>query len=197
MFADDDEGMPFFGADGALVTPGVETPTAEGAEALAVRAGFAPAPTHGDEAPEGWNRVTFTRDGRERIALKCTDGSGRWSLGGSLLRWPSLLRAAGGEVTDATERSTPVPTLADDVAALRTEVKSYWYEGQMPNHMAALFDRIVGAVPQRATATPDGRPLWQHGCGRIASGPGCTGPACRSCGEIGGWRALYVMPGGV
>jgi hypothetical protein len=103
---------------------------------------------------------------------------------------------------DATEQAgAPAPTLADDVAALRAEVEAYWRDGQLPNYMTILFDRIAGAVPQRATERGD--QIWQHSCGRADSGEADMPPRYCSTGygrcttdERTGWVRLYTLPGG-
>lgn len=86
----------------------------------------------------------------------------------------------------------PAPTPADDVAALRAEVEAHWRDGQLPNYMSALFDRLAGALPQRAT--DGGEPVWQHACGFVFAGPEQRPDDCPRDDEDA-WRALYTLGG--
>lgn len=91
-------------------------------------------------------------------------------------------------------------SIADDVAALRAEVEAHWRDGQLPNYMATLFDRIAGAVPQRATDADEfskGDPLWLHACGGVMPGDGDREPdECpRHWCNDGKWRPLYTLGG--
>lgn len=105
-------------------------------------------------------------------------------------------RSADG-VPEVEQAHAPAPTLADDVAALRAEVEAHWRDGQLPNYMATLFDRIAASAPQRATAT-EHESWWMHGCGYVELHYNHHGtPArrtCTKCDEVSTWRALYVLP---
>lgn len=79
---------------------------------------------------------------------------------------------AQGLVTQPDE-TTPAPTRADDVAALRAEVEAHWRDGQLPNYMATLFDRIAGAVPQPTR-------VWMHRCGVVLIND-TEPPPCHVC----------------
>ena len=103
----------------------------------------------------------------------------------------------GARMDDAMQTSAPAPTLADDVAALRTLI-----ETEMGDFAAArgagleLLDRIAARAPQRATFE-DGRPIWQHACGAVKYSkqrPPFGG--CSWCYKPGAWQALYTLPGG-
>jgi hypothetical protein len=109
--------------------------------------------------------------------------------------WPVpdlLTPAERAFVTELQTDPAPAPTLADDVAALRTEVEAYFPDGNAPKDIATILDRIEASVPQRATCL--GAPMVIHTCGYARSTN--TRSACRWCGKVGTWRALYVLPDG-
>lgn len=141
--------------------------TAEGEEALCVRAGF-DAPSH------------------------VIDSVRALTSGASVVMRPTTSPAQHTQMLGRALRATsaPAPTLADDVAALRSEVEAYWRDGQMPNYMTTLFDRIAGAVPQRATDADE--LLWLHPCGHVQASPL---PVYCPRGDEGAWRALYTLGG--
>src|SRR6188768_2823936 len=62
--------------------------------------------------------------------------------------------------------------IADEIAALRAEVQSYFTEGWMPPEIVKRLDQIAALVPQRATDGAGGRLAWQHNCGQVAYGRG-------------------------
>lgn len=155
--------------------------TPEGAEALRVRAGFA-------VAPVGLGPVPMDRsaDGVPEVE-QCDDcettGQNCWAHGGHERSWG---RGAPGPVpegpygalaafADDARRvaNDPAPTRADDVAALRAEVEAHWRDGQLPNYMATLFDRIAGAVPQPTR-------VWMHRCGVVLIND-TEPPPCHVC----------------
>ncbi|MET0426642.1 MAG: hypothetical protein ABW046_22435 [Actinoplanes sp.] len=164
---DDADEVPFFAADGSLVTPGAEPLDEPAAEALTARVGFAEGPT------------------REQLA------------GQSAL--PGRMDDARREARRAAERA-PAPTLADDVAALRLEIKRWAQQGDTRyGDCMAILDRIAARVPQRATWND--APWYRHRCGYVTTfEPAPQDGGCDAC-ESGSpnasdWQALYVMPDG-
>lgn len=174
---------------------GDDTPeplTAESAEALAARAGFA--------ADHVLDSVRALTEGGRIVAHPTTSHSLHTQLAGRVLR-------------------APAPTLADDVAALRAKVGNYggviqdWRDGKAPTEsekgsaerfgvfaawadIEAVLDRIAAREPQRATSVI-GWPLWRHDCGNTDHFGLRADPArCLNCGKVGEWRALYVEPDG-
>jgi hypothetical protein len=96
-----------------------------------------------------------------------------------------------------TDVAGPAPTLADDVAALRLWL-DHTAEGDGVDYALGLFDRIAGAVPQRATDADEyskGDSLWLHACGGVMPGEGSHEPdECpRHWCNGGEWQALYTL----
>jgi hypothetical protein len=167
------------------------------------------------ESEEGWDDRTVTLHPTHSTAL-------RTQMAGRVLRAPApdtmptqplqvdkaiaeLKRfeeidhaaVARGESPNWWERgiepSTPAPTLADDVAALRQWIKSAGVTIAGSPKALAILDRIAARAPQRATDRR-GDPLRMHmPCRQIVAE---SRSACRSCDEVGPWRALYVLPDG-
>lgn len=93
-------------------------------------------------------------------------------------------------------RPSAAPSLADDVAALRSGIVDAYTPLSAIGLLAAL-DRIAAQVPQRAVDTLNGAPLWLHpGCGWVTNvQPGPVLTRCTGCkAHTDQWQALYVLP---
>jgi hypothetical protein len=175
------------------------------AEALAVRAGFAPTPrglwpVPQDRSADGVPEVEQahapapTTQQRDCPACDC----GRRQRGGSHLPTCAIVLWEAKQIE--AHEPAPAPTLADDAAALRHMINTEVRPTRRDAFLARL-DRIAARVPQRATAY--GLELWQHACGVVDhAGPVQPHPdQCDNCRRFrpltsDPWHPLYVLPDG-
>lgn len=201
---------------------GDDTPeplTAEGAEALAARAGFAPmydvvtrssdrTAVLDREGPMSFGDAVALADRAHAAGsiaqVDVEPSSGLYDKAiAEAAHFEEVDRAAvaRGESSNWWERgtraSTPAPTLADDVAALRAKLLVTRMGGDRRDELIADLDRLAAREPQRATDASE-RGVWRHTCGSVRAwdtDPTST-TGCSWCYKPGSWQPLYVLPDG-
>jgi hypothetical protein len=139
--------------------------------------------------------VRALTDGDQIVAHPTTAGRGlRAQLAGRALRAPAPEGPYGAlaAFADDAARSAPAPTLADEVAALRTEIEAYFLDGNAPKEIATILDRIAGMAPQLAMDANGAVYRMHTPCRRVMIE---SRSACRYCADVGPWRPLYMLPG--